>query len=78
MKYLKIKNDKMLLNEKYNKFKRIYQNQLLTLKEFYNLKQKFYNLSMDDAFLIEISKNDVVDYYKNGERYKWDDVPLPF
>lgn len=78
MQYLKIKNDKMLLNEKYNKFKRIYQNQLFTLKEFYNLKNKFYNLSTDDAFLVEISKSNVIDYYKNGERYEWQNVPLPF
>lgn len=78
MQYLKVKNDKMLLNEKYNKFKRIYQNQLFTLKEFCKLKEKFYNLLIDDVILVEISKKDVVDYYNNGERYEWRNVHLPF
>ena len=78
MQYLKVKNDKMLLNEKYNKFKRIYQNQLFTLKEFYKLKEKFYNLLINDVILVEISKKDVVDYYNNGERYEWRNVHLPF
>lgn len=78
MQYLKVKNEKILYNEKYNKFKRIYQNQLFTLKEFYKLKEKFYNLLIDDIILVEISKKNVVDYYNNGERYEWHNVPLPF
>lgn len=78
MQYLKVKNDKMLLNEKSNKFKRIYQNQLFTLKEFYNLRNKFYNLSMDDVQIIEISKKNVVDYFDNGVRTATWDVELPF
>lgn len=78
MQYLKIKKDKALINKEKGKYKEIYEGQLFTLKEFYKLMQAFYTLSMEDAYIIEVSKKEVVDYYGDGVKYESWNVPLPF
>lgn len=78
MTYLKVKKDKKLMNEKYNKFRGIYENQLFTLKEFYQLMKTYFNLSMDDVSIVELSKNEVSNFYGAKERYPINELPLPF
>lgn len=78
MQYLRVKNDKKLMNESFSKFKGIFEGQLFTLKEFEKLRKTFYNLLVEDVELIEISKKSVVDYFKDGERRAVWDVQLPF
>ena len=56
MTYLKAKNDIKLYGKSYYF---IVKNELLTLKEFYKLRDKkiYYNLSINDFELININKN---------------------
>lgn len=78
MTYLKVKKDKKLMNEKYNKFREIYKDQLFTLKEFYQLRKTYFNLSMDDVTVVELPKNKVSNYWGTKKRYSIYELPLPF
>ena len=80
MTYLRVKKDKKLTNEKYNKFKRISEGQLLTLKEFYRLVKAYFNLTMADVEIVERTKKQVSTYYWDifHERYSEDELPIPF
>lgn len=54
MQYLKSKKDIKLIGKNYYF---IPEAELLTLKEFYNLRKKYEKLSINDFELIEINKN---------------------
>lgn len=54
MQYLKSKKDIKLIGKNYYF---IPKTELLTLKEFYNLRKKYDQLSINDFELVEISKN---------------------
>lgn len=60
MEYLKVKKEKLLYNENFTKFYLLKENKLLTVKQAYNLKQKYYNFSNKDVFV----------YIKEGEKNK--------
>lgn len=57
MQYLKVKKDKRLYDENMAKFHLMIKDELLTLKEFYNLKKMYYNISCEDIEPIELNKN---------------------
>ena len=80
MTYLKVKKDKKLINGKHNKFKRINEGQLFTLKEFYKMIRTYSNLSMNDVEIVERDKKQVSTYYWDvfHERYSEDELPIPF
>ena len=53
MEYLKVKKEKLLYNENFTKFYLLKENKLLTIKQVYNLKQKYYNFTNDDVVYIK-------------------------
>ena len=78
MKYLQVKYDLKLYDEAKTKFKQVYEGQLFTIKEMDALKRTYYNFSTNDVYIVEISKRNVIDYFKDGERRAIWDVQLPF
>ena len=53
MEYLKVKKEKLLHNENFTKFYLLKENKLLTIKQVYNLKQKYYNFTNNDVVYIK-------------------------
>lgn len=63
MEYLKVKKEKLLYNENFTRFYLLKENKLLTVKQAYNLKQKYYNFSCKDVIYIkkgEKNKNEIL------------------